>query len=96
MKINPTGSANYIQGGYRTGKLDSYKKSQSAGRSDSALLSGEAVAFSKVMASIRESDPALNPEEQSRVADIKSQVQSGEYRVDSSDIADSILGDLFG
>lgn len=92
MKINPTGNINPVQGGYRAGKLEAYGKTQSFFRSDEASLSQEAVVFSKVMSSIRESAESASPEEASRIALIKGQVQTGEYRVGSDKIADSILG----
>lgn len=94
MKINPMGNAGYISGNNRTGKVDAYKKSQLTPGSDEAVLSEEAVSFSKIFAQAKES--VRSPEDQDRIADIKAQIQAGTYNVDSQDVAESILGDLFG
>ncbi len=96
MKVNQAGGANFIPGGYRAGKVDAYKKSQSVSRGDEASLSGEAVAFSRVMASIKGTDSETAAQEADRIAAVKQQVQSGEYRVSGSDVAESILGKLYG
>lgn len=97
MKINstPSGNANFINGSYRAAKVSAYKTEQRMPGSDEALLSNEAVSFSRIFAEAREAADVRSPEELFRVADIKQQVQSGTYNVDSGEVADSILGSIF-
>lgn len=94
MKINPTGNANFITGNYRPGKVSAYTQTRAASRSDEALLSDEALSFSKVFAQTKEAVKAEESGRAERISEIKAQVQSGTYRVDSDKIADSILGFL--
>lgn len=96
MKINPTGNTNFISGNYRAGKMDAYKKSQSPASLDEAALSEEAVSFSKIFAQVKDAANTRSAADMERIADIKAKVQDGTYYVDSEDIAESILGDLFG
>lgn len=96
MKINGPGNTNFIADNYRARQIDAYKKSAGVPARDEAALSSEAISFSKVFTEAREALNLRGASDPSRIADIKERVQAGTYRVNSEDIADSILKDLFG
>lgn len=83
---------NLIPGSYRA-KANAYKQSVGLGR-DEAVLSEEALSFSKIFSEFREAAGAANAGQPERVADIRAQLQAGTYKVDSEKIAESLLGIL--
>ena len=96
MKINPAGGPGYIPGSYRVSHIDAYRKSAGLQKRDEAVLSEEAISFSKVFAEVKQTANIRSSEELTHIAELKAQVEAGTYRIDSDKIAESILGDLYG
>lgn len=63
---------------------------------DEATLSSESISFSLALAEAREALNTRSAADPNRIADIREQIQAGTYRVSSEDIADSMLGELYG
>ena len=89
MKINPLSNPNIIK---------SYQATKSAPigtnapvDQDELAVSKEALSFSKVMAEVE----SRSVEERARIADIKTAVQKGEYKIDAGLVADRILESVF-
>jgi len=89
VKINPILNPNIIRS-YQSNKLINEKPAVTIGR-DQVSLSEEALSFSKALTEAREMIEARTPEESSRIAQLKEEVRTGQYRVSSEDIAEKIL-----
>lgn len=96
MKINPIGGPDYIQGNSRSRKIDAYRASQLPPSRDEATLSEDAISFSKVFTEAKQAMGPEGTDRPDRVAELKVQVAEGTYHIDSEQIAESILGDLYG
>lgn len=96
MKINPTGNAGFVNSAYRNSKVELYKQNQSVSRGDKAELSDEAISFSKAFSAAKSAAGIEDSDKADRIAQIKQQLQAGTYKVSSEDVAESILGNLYG
>jgi len=94
MKINPITNPNVLRS-YQTTKPTRDTGKVEAGR-DKVTFSAEALSFSKALTEARAAHELRSPEENARIAQIKDAVSKGEYKVDSSDIADKILSSMLG
>ena len=96
MKINPTGTSNYITGARRVGNIgDAYKELSPLSSGDELAVSADALSFSKVFAAVKETNLAASVSLPARVSDIAARISDGSYHVDSEELAASILGDLY-
>ncbi|MDR3278452.1 MAG: flagellar biosynthesis anti-sigma factor FlgM [Oscillospiraceae bacterium] len=89
MKIDPISNQNMLRS-YRAGSAKSAMKSAAAPTRDEAVISEDALTFSKVMAQTR-SEPVRTPSEETHIAEVKQAVREGKYRIDSYLIAEKIL-----
>lgn len=94
MKINPVSNQNYISK-YNTNKISKVNSGEKTSGLDEVSFSEDAISFSKIFTGLKDQIETSSPEETSRIADIKAQVRSGEYRIDSDKIAESIISSLF-
>jgi anti-sigma28 factor (negative regulator of flagellin synthesis) len=89
MKIDPISNQNLLKS-YRAGSAKRFEKFTAAPTQDEAVISEEALTFSKVMAETR-SEPVRTPAEEAHIAEVKEAVRQGAYRIDSYLIAEKIL-----
>ena len=90
MKINPI----VVPGVYKTYELTVPKEISNVQNTqrDEVELSGEAKSFASVISAVKNQISERSMEETQRIADVGKAVQSGEYSIDSQDIANRILG----
>jgi anti-sigma28 factor (negative regulator of flagellin synthesis) len=89
MKINPITNPNVIRS-YQAIK-PGLEKSKPIDKRDELSLSAEAVSFKKALTEARESIEFRSVEEQTHIANIKSAISQGQYKIDSSLIAARIV-----
>ena len=94
MKINPITNPNVLRS-YQATKPAKEETKVTSGR-DQVTFSKEALNFSKALTEAREELEFRTPEEKAHIANIKDAVNSGQYKVDSEDIADKILSSIIG
>ena len=94
MKINPITNPNILRS-YQATKPARETTKHTSGR-DEVTFSAEALSFSKALTEAKEALEFRTPEEKARIAEIKTAVEKGEYKVDSEDIADKILSSIIG
>ena len=93
MKINPITNPNILQSYAATKPAPS--KSKPGSTCDTVTFSEEALSFSKALEEARGAIESRTPVEQKHIADIKSAISQGTYRIDSSLIADKILESVY-
>ena len=93
MKINPITNPNILKS-YAATKTSPTKQKPGSTR-DEVTFSEEALKFSKALEEARGAIERRTPEEQKHIADIKSAISKGTYKVDSGLIADKILESVF-
>jgi anti-sigma28 factor (negative regulator of flagellin synthesis) len=89
MKIDPISNQNMLRS-YRAGSVKSAAKYAAAPMRDEAVISEDAIAFSKVLAETR-GELVRTPAEESHIAEVKQAVREGKYRIDSYLIAEKLL-----
>lgn len=89
MKINPIANPNILRS-YQAAKYTPEATKVSNGR-DEVTFSDEALEFSKAMAEASAALEFRTPEEKTHIADITNAIRNGDYKVESSDVADQIL-----
>ena len=94
MKINPITNPNILKSYMATKPVKETAKPASS--RDEVTFSPEALSFSKALSEAKEALEFRTPEEKAHIAEIKSAVEKGEYRVDSEDIADRTLSSILG
>ena len=94
MKINPIVNPNILRS-YQATKPAKEENKVSSGR-DQVTFSAEALSFSKAMTEAKEALEFRTPEEKAHIANIKSAIEKGEYKVSSEDSADKILSSIIG
>ena len=94
MKINPITNPNILRS-YQASKPTREETKVTSGR-DQVTFSKEALSFSKALTEAKEELEFRTPEEKAHIANIKTAVQKGEYKVSSEDIADKILSSIIG
>jgi flagellar biosynthesis anti-sigma factor FlgM len=93
MKINPITISN-VQSAYKTGKANRTAAASVSSGHDEITLSDESVAFAKVLANAKEKLTAAEKPDEDTIARLKSAIAAGEYKVSSTDVAESILSAL--
>jgi len=94
MKINPITNPNILRS-YQASK-PVREETKVASSRDQVTFSKEALSFSKALTEAKEELEFRTPEEKAHIANIKTAVQKGEYKVSSEDIADKILSSIIG
>ena len=89
MKINPIPRPNMIKS-YYTNQVAAPGKGKVAAGADEVAFSEQALSFSKVLAEVKASD-VRSAEELSRIANIATLVQRGEYQIDSRMVAEKMI-----
>ena len=93
MKINPITNPNILQS-YAASKPASTKQKPGS-TYDEVTFSDDALKFSKALDKARGAIETRTPEEQKHIAEIKSAIERGTYRIESGLIADKILESVF-
>ena len=91
-KINPVMNPNVLRS-YQANK-PGFEKTKSVDKRDELSLSKEALNFSKALAEAKDAIEFRTTEEKAHIANLKEQIQKGQYRVDSNLIAAKIMDDL--
>jgi len=94
MKINPITNPNILRS-YQASKPAKEETKVVSGR-DQVTFSQEALSFSKAMTEAKEELEFRTPEEKAHIANLKTAIEKGEYKVSSEDIADKILSSIIG
>jgi len=89
VKIDPS-SIHRLIGAYKTEKSSGLKQKSKSGESDQVLLSGAAQSFQLALKAAHESADIR----MARVKEIKAAYDSGQYKVDASKIAESIMDSI--
>ena len=89
MKINPIINPDILRTYQTSGSARG--KTEVASKRDEVTFSDEALSFSRAMTEAKDALELRTPEEKARIADIKTAVRQGTYRVDSGKVAEKIL-----
>lgn len=92
MKVNPITNPNILRS-YQATKVAKEERAIATNR-DELTLSPEALSLSKAKVEAKGELESRTAEEKAHIARIKEAVRKGEYRIDSEDIADSILSSV--
>ncbi len=93
MKINPILTSSLVQNYERANRVKS-GASAYAQKADSVELSDSAVSFGNAVREAKKEGGVDSQERAARVADLKQQIQSGSYHVESSDIAAKMVSGM--
>ncbi|MDR2357341.1 MAG: flagellar biosynthesis anti-sigma factor FlgM [Oscillospiraceae bacterium] len=94
INVNPVTNRDMLQR-YTPDRARLSNTGAAPSESDRVALSDEALSFSKVIARARESIETRSEDELARVREVGDAVRSGAYRVDSSEIAESIVSGVW-
>ena len=94
MKINPIANPNVLRS-YQATK-PAPERTNVSSRRDEVTFSEEALSFSRAMAEARDAIELRTPEENARIADVKTAVRQGTYKVSSEEVAGKILESVLG
>jgi len=92
MKINPINNPNILKS-YQATKVTKEENTVARDR-DELTLSPEALSFSKAKVEAKEGVEFRTADEKAHIEKIKEAIRKGEYRIDSEDIAESILASI--
>lgn len=96
MKINPINNPNIIKA-YSKSQAAPVGRKPSASGLDQVTFSSEALSFAKTLAEVKEAMPsAPTPQRQAMLADIADRIRTGQYSIDSGDVADKMISDILG
>ncbi len=93
MKINPILTSTLVQNYERSNRVKS-DSAVYAPKADSVELSDSAVSFGNAVREAKKEGGADSAERAKRVADLKHQIQSGSYHVDSGEIASKMVSGM--
>ncbi len=93
MKINPILTSSLVQNYERANRVKG-GSGVYAQKADSVELSDSAVSFGNAVREAKKEGGADSAERAKRVADLKQQIQSGSYHVDSGDIASKMVAGM--
>ena len=94
MKINSIPSSNMVES-YKSKTVQSTQKTQQHMESDRVELSDEAKSFAAVIKEVKDQLETPTDSESKRVEEVAKQIANGTYKVDSSKVAEKILGSNF-
>ncbi|SMC35523.1 flagellar biosynthesis anti-sigma factor FlgM [Papillibacter cinnamivorans] len=94
MKINSITPGNMLES-YKGNQINRTQSSQQTGTVDRVELSEGAQNFASVIADVKDSLETRSPEEKKHIDQVASQIRNGTYKVDSSKIAEKMLGHIF-
>lgn len=94
MKINSIPPSNILES-YKGKPVKSVQKSEQNVESDRVELSDEAKSFASVIQQVKNSLDTRIDSENKHIEEVAAQVANGTYKVDSSKVADKILGENF-
>ncbi len=90
MKINSISGNHYVNK-YHANKVSIPEKEKPSAGPDQITFSDEALNYTKTLAGIKDQIELHTPEEKARIADIKSRINQGQYKIDSELVAEKIL-----
>ncbi|MCL1828366.1 MAG: flagellar biosynthesis anti-sigma factor FlgM [Oscillospiraceae bacterium] len=97
MKINGPGNIPYAVSGYRVdNKAAGYRKNEAVSGPDELALSEAAVSFSKILAEVKEAVAGQKADNFARITELKAKIEAGTYSISAEDVAEGILGELYG
>ncbi len=93
MKINPILTSSLVQNYEKANRVKS-GSAVYAQKSDSVELSDSAVSFGNAVREAKKESGADSAERAKRVKELKTQIQSGSYHVESADIASKMVSGM--
>ncbi|NLO47749.1 MAG: flagellar biosynthesis anti-sigma factor FlgM [Clostridiales bacterium] len=94
MKINSISGNQYINK-YHANKVSIPEKEKPSGRSDQVTFSDEALNYTRSLGGIKDKITLHSAEEKEKIADLKSRINKGQYKVDSEQVAAKIIDRFF-
>ena len=94
MKINSIPSSNMVES-YKSKTVAPAQKTEQSMAADRVELSDEAKSFAAVIKEVKDQMETQTDSESKRVEEVAKQIANGTYNVDSSKVAEKILGGNF-
>lgn len=96
MKINPINNPNIVKA-YKSSQPMRSQQGPASSGIDEVAVSKEALSFAKTLAEVKgamNDVPAVK--RQQKLDEIAEKIRTGEYKVDSADVADKMVSDILG